>query len=87
MFFDLSRGGTAKVPNGLKELAVKHKFAENNKEYKKNKDLYIGHVGDVAEMIRIALTSSKNSPNIYYVLKILGEEQIKSRISLAISKI
>ena len=73
--------------NGLKELAVKHKFAENNKEYKKNKDLYIGHVGDVAEMIRIALTSSKNSPNIYYVLKILGEEQIKSRISLAISKI
>lgn len=73
--------------NGLKELGARHKFAENNKVYKANKDLYLGQVGDVAEMVRIALTGSKQSPNIYYVLRILKDEKIKSRIALAISKL
>lgn len=72
---------------GLKELAARHHFAENNKAFKANKDLYLGHVGDVAEMVRIALTSSKQSPNIYYVLNILGLEEVKNRIALAISKL
>ena len=71
----------------LKALGKRHGFAENNKIYKQNKDQYLGHVGDVAEMVRIALTSSKASPNIYYVLKILGIEEIRSRIALTISKI
>ena len=71
----------------LKALGKRHGFAENNKIYKQNKDQYLGHVGDVAEMVRIALTSSKASPNIYYVLKILGIDEIRSRIALTISKI
>ena len=73
--------------SSLKELGARHKFAENNKVYKANKDLYLGQVGDVAEMVRIALTSSKQSPNIYYVLRILKEDKIKARIALAISKL
>ena len=55
------------------------------KTLKKNRDLYIGQVGDVAEMIRIALTSSKQSPNIYYILRILGKEEINRRIEKAIA--
>lgn len=73
--------------NSLKELGAKYKFASNNKEYKKNKDLYIGHIGDVAEMIRIALTSSKQSPNLYYILKILKNEEVSKRIQKAIDLI
>ncbi len=72
---------------GLKKLANKHNFADNNKIYKANKETYIGHVGDVAEMIRIALTTSKQSPNLYYILKILGKEEVKRRIKLAIEKL
>lgn len=71
----------------LKELALKHKFAGNGKEYKANKDLYLGQVGDVAEMIRIALTGSKQSPNIYYVLRILKSEKVKQRINKTIDLI
>lgn len=66
--------------NSLKELGKKFGFAENNKIYKQNKDQYIGHVGDVAEILRITFTSSKQSPNLYYVLQILGKEQLKERI-------
>lgn len=72
---------------GLKALAVRHRFAENNKIFKANKDQYIGHVGDVAEMIRISLTTSKQSPNLYYILRILGVEEVKRRIAIAIEKL
>ena len=67
--------------NNLKELGKRHNFAENNKTYKANKEQYIGHVGDVAEMIRIALTTSRQSPNLYCVLKVLGREEVCHRIS------
>ncbi|MCF0117858.1 MAG: glutamate--tRNA ligase, partial [Bacilli bacterium] len=69
--------------NSVKALAVKHGFAESNKIYKQNPAEYKGHVGDVAEMIRIALVGAKNSPNIHSVLQILGKEETNRRISLA----
>ena len=71
----------------LKTLGAKYGFANNAKEYKKNKDLYKGHIGDVAEMIRISLTSSKQSPNLYYILKILKNEKVMQRIQKAIALI
>jgi glutamyl-tRNA synthetase len=71
----------------LKVLGAKHGFAASFKDYKKNKDIYKGHVGDVAEMLRIALTTSKQSPNLYAILHILPKEEIERRIDLTISKI
>lgn len=71
---------------GLKSLGKSHGFAASFKEYKNNKDLYLGHVGDIAEMIRISLTTQKNSPNLYQVLNILGIEEVRRRIMLTIEK-
>ena len=73
--------------NNLKALAVRHNFAENNKIYKKNKEAYLGSVNDIAEMVRIALTTSKQSPNIYYVLRILKTEEIARRIQMSIDQL
>ena len=70
--------------NNLKALAVRNNFAESAKIYKQNKELYLGSVNDIAEMVRISLTTSKQSPNIYYVLRILGKEEIARRISKSI---
>ncbi len=64
----------------LKVLASSLGFAPNAKEYKKNKEAFLGHVGDVAEMIRIAISGRKNTPNFYQVLTILGEHRLKQRI-------
>ncbi len=66
--------------NSLKEIGRKFNFAENNKTFKANRDLYIGHVGDVAEMVRITLTTSKQSPNLYCVLNVLGRDEVIRRI-------
>ena len=69
----------------MKQIAIKNGFAESNKVYKANKEAFIGHVGDVAEMLRIALTGRKNSPNLYFVMKVLGGLESTKRIDYVIS--
>ena len=71
--------------NNLKSIAVSLSFAENNKMFKSNPELYKGTVGDVAEMLRITLTSRKNSPNLYAIMQILGKEESVRRINYIIS--
>ncbi len=66
--------------NSIKELATRHGFADNIKVWKKDKESYKGHVGDVSEFLRIALSGKRNSPNLYYVIQILGENKVKARI-------
>ena len=70
--------------NSVKELGLKHKFAESNKIYKQAPEQYLGHVGDVAEIIRVAIVGAKNSPNLHSVLQILGKDEVNRRIKLAI---
>ena len=73
--------------NSIKELAVRHGFADNIKLWKKDKEAYKGHVGDVSEFLRLCLAGRKNSPNLYCVLQILGEDKSKSRIRETLSNI
>lgn len=73
--------------NSIKELAVRHGFADNVKEWKKNKEAFKGHVGDISEFFRIALSGRRNSPNLYYVIQILGAERVRTRISEIISNL
>ncbi len=65
---------------GLKEIAQKHHFASDNKTYKANPNDYVGQVGDVAEMLRIAIAGSRRSPNLFTSMQILGVEEIRYRI-------
>ena len=69
----------------MKEIGSKLGFAGNNKEYKANPEAFKGTTGDVAELLRVTLTSRKNSPNLYYVMKILGKDECSRRIDKAIS--
>ena len=69
----------------MKQVGVEQGFAGNNKEYKANPEAFKGSVGDVAEMLRITLSGRKNSPNLYYVMKILGKAECDRRIDKVIS--
>lgn len=71
----------------LKELAGECGFAANVKEYKKNKEAFKGHIGDVAEMIRIVMTCRKQTPNLYDILCVLGSEEVNRRLDIVINKI
>ena len=64
----------------MKEIGIKLGFAGNNKEFKANPEAFKGTIGDVAEILRITLTGRKNSPNLYYVMQILGKKECHRRI-------
>ena len=71
----------------MKNVAIAKGFAGSPKEWKKNKEAFKGHVGDVAEMLRISMSGRKQTPNLYYVMKILGQEEVNRRIDVAINKL
>lgn len=71
--------------NNMKTVGETLGYAPNGKLYKQNPELYKGSVSDVAEMLRITLTTKKNSPNLYYVMKVLGKEECDNRIDYVIS--
>lgn len=65
----------------VKQLATKYGFAASVKDYKENPDDYNGHVGDVCEFIRVAITSLTMTPDLYELLRLLGEDRIKNRFN------
>ena len=56
-------------------------YAAKPKDFKKNPDTYKGYVGHVSTVIRIALTSRSQSPDIWQIQQILGEAKTKARVS------
>ncbi len=62
-------------------------YAKAPKLYKKNPELFRGHVGDVSTVIRAAATGRKNTPDLYQILQVLGEEEVMERFNIAIAKL
>ena len=68
----------------MKDLAGEIGYAREVKEYKQNPDAYKGHVGDISMVIRVAVTGRQNTPDLYEIMQVLGEEQVQKRIQNAI---
>ena len=68
----------------IKNLASELGFASDMKDYKANPDKYKGSVGDVAMILRLAITGKTMSPDTYAVMQILGKEKVLNRISMAL---
>ena len=66
--------------NKMKRLCDSLGYASNMKEYKKNPENFKGNVADVSTVIRVALTGKSRTPNLYDIMKILGIDEIKTRI-------
>jgi len=68
----------------VKEIAEKFNFCTDNKKYKENPEAYVGNVNDACELIRISMSLRKVSPNLFAIMKILGKDEIDSRINLIV---
>ena len=66
----------------IKQLAVKFGFADNMKEYKANPDNYKGSVADVARILRVLITGRTQSPDLYAIMQVLGEEEVQKRLGV-----
>jgi glutamyl-tRNA synthetase len=69
----------------IRTLSEENGYAAKPKDFKKNPELYKGHVGDVSTVIRIALTGRRNSPDLWEIQQILGEDRTRARIAAHIS--
>ena len=68
----------------IKALCEPLGYTPNVKEYKKNPEAFKGHVGDLSTVIRVAVTGRRNTPDLYSILQILGEQTVKARLTAAI---
>jgi len=71
--------------NKLKEIADKHGFASDMKAYKANPENFKGNVSDIAEIVRIAVTGRANTPDLWTIVHIMGEDQMRERIEHVIA--
>jgi glutamyl-tRNA synthetase len=64
----------------IRELAARHGFAPNAKEYKKNPDTYPGSLREASQVVRVALTGATRSPDLFAVTETLGRDEVLRRI-------
>ena len=73
--------------DNIKKLAGDLGYAAEVKEFKANPGMYKAHVGDVSTVLRVALTGRTNTPDMYEIMQVLGEEKVQQRFEEAISKL
>ncbi|MGN1050728.1 MAG: glutamate--tRNA ligase family protein, partial [Acutalibacteraceae bacterium] len=71
----------------VKSIAESLGFTTDMKAYKKSPESFIGSVAHVAETLRIAITGTSNSPDLYSICKIMGEGMMRGRIERIIDKL
>ena len=64
----------------LKAIADSNGYASDMKAYKAEPEKYKGNVSDVAEVVRIAVTGHANTPDLWSIVHIMGEDQMRQRI-------
>lgn len=64
----------------IKGICEQLGYARDMKSFKKNPNHFKGHVGDVAMVLRIALTGRTNTPDLYEIIQIMGKSRVIERL-------
>lgn len=68
----------------IRNIGTELGYAAKPKAFKKHPEEYKGHVGHVSTVIRIALMGREQSPDIWEIQQILGEQRTRERIETLI---
>lgn len=71
----------------IKAVAEKIGFCTDMKAYKAEPEKYKGSVADVSMFLRVAVTGKMNSPDMFEVMNILGENKVRERIGKMMEEI
>ncbi len=71
----------------IKDLAERLGYAREVKIWKQDPESWPGHVGDVSTAIRVGLTGRRNTPDLYQIMQVMGEERIRARLQLAMERL
>ena len=69
--------------NKIKDLAEEVGYAREVKIWKKDKESWPGHVGDVSTALRIAVTGRSNTPDLCQIMQVMGTKRVKERLEYA----
>ena len=69
----------------MKDMCESVGCTPNVKEYKAEPEKFAGHVGDVSTIIRVALTGRTNTPDLFSITALLGEQRVKARLEKALA--
>ncbi|HEY2670857.1 MAG TPA: glutamate--tRNA ligase family protein [Rugosimonospora sp.] len=64
----------------LRRIAAANGFAATPGEYKAARDAYHGSIREASQIVRIALTGSTRSPDLYQVAMTLGTDEVLRRV-------
>ena len=64
----------------IRQITQDMGYAVKPKDFKKNPDQFKGNVGHVSTAIRVALMGRQQSPDVWEIQQILGEERTRERI-------
>ena len=65
----------------IRQISQDMGYALKPKDFKKNPDQFKGHVGHVSTAIRVALMGRQQSPDVWEIQQILGEERTRERLA------
>ena len=64
----------------MKKLGEQIQYCSNIKEYKKHPQDFKGSISDLCTIVRVAVTGRKNSPDLYTIMNIIGEQNVQRRL-------
>jgi glutamyl-tRNA synthetase len=67
----------------LRGIAASHGFAQDTKTFKAAPEQFKGNLGDVAMVLRLALTGRTHTPDLFQLMQVLGESRVKLRFDRA----
>ncbi len=67
----------------VKVLAADLGFATEKGQLKENPDKYKGDFATFMKVLRLAITGVNRTPNLFYVLKVMGKDRVVNRIKMA----
>ena len=71
----------------IKAVAESIGYASDMKLYKATPEAFRGNVADVSMFLRVAVTGKLNSPDMYAVMQVLGEDRVRTRIERMIANL
>lgn len=65
----------------IRAVTAANGYAADVKQYKATPGAYKGHVGDVSQVLRVALCGTKNSPDLHEVMAVMGPDRVRARLA------
>lgn len=66
--------------SNLKATALKYNYVASNKDF--NPAIHKGNISDFVMIFRYLITERKNSPDLYFVMKVLGKAEVIKRLQI-----